>query len=145
MQGTSTARGPDPGPNRLAEAESLRRSRAGQLRNLCSLFTLMIGVSLVAAPAHGQLDRVTDGQVLLYLFDVVGDVVPDSVINASLGEPIGRGSMTLYPLNIEFTPGADTVERLGNNSKDYGQIMIESNNPKVTKMQIALKFSLEGR
>jgi hypothetical protein len=53
--------------------------------------------------------------------------------------------MTLYPLEIEFMPGEETVARLGIHSKDYGQVIIESDNPKVTKMRIALKFSVEGR
>lgn len=75
----------------------------------------------------------------------VGEVVPDQVLRASLGEPKGRGSMTLYPLTLEFIPSEETVERVGANSADYGQVMIESDNPKVTKMRIALKFSLEGR
>ncbi|MDG2222777.1 MAG: DUF1573 domain-containing protein [Rubripirellula sp.] len=75
----------------------------------------------------------------------VSGIVPDKVISAKLGEPIGRGSMTLYPLEIEFTPGEETVARVGSHSKDYGQIIIGSDNPKVTKMRIALKFSVEGR
>ncbi len=75
----------------------------------------------------------------------VGNVVPSSVIKATLGEPKGRGSMTLYPLEIEFTPGPETVQRLGSSGDDYGQVVIESDNPKVTKMRIALKFSVDGR
>lgn len=75
----------------------------------------------------------------------VSGIVPNKVIKARLGEPLGRGSMTLYPLEIEFMPGEETVARLGSHSKDYGQVIIESDNPKVTKMRIALKFSVEGR
>ena len=62
-----------------------------------------------------------------------------------MGEPKGRGSMTLYPLEIELIPGDETVERLGKNKDDYGTVWIESDNPKVTKMRVALKFAIEGR
>ena len=53
--------------------------------------------------------------------------------------------MTLYPLEIELVPGDEPVERLGNNKDDYGTIWIESDNPKVSKMRVALKFAIEGR
>ncbi|MEM8671165.1 MAG: DUF1573 domain-containing protein [Planctomycetota bacterium] len=76
---------------------------------------------------------------------IVSEIVPNSLISAKLGEPKGRGSMTLYPLEITFNPGSETVSREGKNAGDYGQVMIESDNPKVTKMRIALKFSVEGR
>jgi hypothetical protein len=53
--------------------------------------------------------------------------------------------MVLYPLEIELVRSEEPVERLGNSKDDYGSIWIESDNPKVTKMRIALKFAIEGR
>jgi hypothetical protein len=75
----------------------------------------------------------------------IGEVYPDKVVKATLGEPKGRGTMTLYPLEIELVPGDEPVERLGNNKDDYGTVWIESDNPKVSKMRVALKFAIEGR
>ena len=75
----------------------------------------------------------------------IGEVYPDQVVKATLGEPIGRGTMTLYPLEIELVPGDEPVERLGNHKDDYGTVWIESDNPKVSKMRVALKFAIEGR
>jgi hypothetical protein len=75
----------------------------------------------------------------------IGEVYPDQVVKATLGEPKGRGTMTLYPLEIELVPGEEPVERLGNHKDDWGTIWIESDNPKVSKMRVALKFAIEGR
>lgn len=75
----------------------------------------------------------------------VGEIYPDGVVKATLGEPKGRGTMTLYPLEIELVPGEKPVERLGNHKDDYGTVWIESDNPKVSKMRVALKFAIEGR
>lgn len=75
----------------------------------------------------------------------IGDVSPEGVIKATLGEPKGQGSMKLFPIEIELIPGKEPIERLGRSSNDYGSIWIESDNPKVTKMLIGLKFAIEGR
>lgn len=75
----------------------------------------------------------------------VGKVTPKGSVKASLGEPTGRGSMVLYPLEIELIPGKESIERLGKNKDDYGMVWIESDNPKVSKMLVALKFAIEGR
>jgi hypothetical protein len=53
--------------------------------------------------------------------------------------------MLLYPLELELIPGKEPIERLGKSKDDYGSVWIESDNPKVTRMRIALKFALEGR
>lgn len=76
----------------------------------------------------------------------IGEISPKGVIKASLGDPKGgRGSMMLIPLEIELLPGEDSIERLGKNKDDYGIIWIESDNPKVSKLRLALKFAIEGR
>ena len=75
----------------------------------------------------------------------IGEVYPDSVVKAKLGEPKGSGSMKLFPLQIELVPGTESVERRGLSKDDYGSIWIESDNDKVSRMRVALKFSLDGR
>jgi hypothetical protein len=76
----------------------------------------------------------------------IGATSPDGVVKATLGEPKGgRGSMLLIPLEIELVPGEESIERLGKNKDDYGMIWIESDNPKVSKLRLALKFAIEGR
>ena len=73
----------------------------------------------------------------------LGEVDPSDVIKATLGEPKGQGSMRLFPLEIELVPGSELVERKGRDRDDYGSIWIESDNPKVTKMRIGVKFAVE--
>lgn len=75
----------------------------------------------------------------------IGETKPDGVVRATLGEPKGRGSMVLYPLEIELVPGDGLIERMGKNRSDYGSVWIESDNPKVSKMRVILKFAIEGR
>ena len=53
--------------------------------------------------------------------------------------------MTLYPLEIEVVPGDESMARLGKNQDDFGNVWIESDNPKVTKMRIAVKFAVDPR
>ncbi len=72
-------------------------------------------------------------------------VYPAEHEKATLGEPKNRGTMTLYPLEIELVRGDLPVERLGNNSEDFGTVWIESDNPKVSKMRVALTFSIDAR
>lgn len=75
---------------------------------------------------------------------IADKVVPEGVIKATLGEPNDRGTMTLFPIEIELIRGKDRVERLGTTKDDYGSIWIESDNIKITPMRIAIKFAIEG-
>lgn len=75
----------------------------------------------------------------------VGAISPEGVLKARLGEPKSRGTMTLYTLEIEVVPGDQPIARLGKNKDDYGNVWIESDNPKVTKMRIAVKFAVDPR
>lgn len=74
----------------------------------------------------------------------IGETVPEGTVIARLGEPKGQGSVKLYPIEIELVPGSEPVERSGRNSGDFGSVWIESDNPKVTKMRIGLKFAIEA-
>ena len=75
----------------------------------------------------------------------IGEVTPDYAIRAELGESLGRGSMRLYPITLRFTPGEELIDLLGKNKEDFGKIWIESDNPKVSRMQIAVKVAIEPR
>ena len=75
----------------------------------------------------------------------VGEVSPKGMVQASFGAPKVRGSMVLYPLTIQLTPGDNPVDRLGKNQDDYGKVWIESDNPNVSKMGIVLTFGFEPR
>lgn len=75
----------------------------------------------------------------------IGEVYPENVVKATLGEPKGGGSTTVYTLQIELIPGDAVISRQGKNKDDYGSVWIESDNPKITKMRVALKFFLEPR
>ena len=72
----------------------------------------------------------------------IGDVTPAGVIDAKLGEPLGKGSMTLYPLELTLVPGKEPIERLGQNRDDYAMVWIESDNKDVPKMRIGVKFAI---
>ena len=75
----------------------------------------------------------------------IGEVSPDQVIKAKLGEPKGSGPTRLFPLEIEMIPGTESVDRRGMSKDDYGWISIEADTPKVSTMRVLLKFSLDGR
>jgi hypothetical protein len=75
----------------------------------------------------------------------VGEVSPEGVVEASLGEPMTRGSMRLQTLTIRFRPGDEPVDRLGRNRNEVGWIWIESDNPDVPRMRLTLKFALPAR
>ncbi len=75
----------------------------------------------------------------------VGQTAPTDVVRATLGEPKTRGTMVLYPLEIELVPTDKPIARLGKDKTDYGSIWIESDNPKVSRMRVVLKFAIGGR
>ncbi len=75
----------------------------------------------------------------------IGKLSPEGTLKASLGERKSRGKMVLYPLTVELVPGKKTVERLGKNKEDFGEVTILSDNPKVGNMVVAITFSLDSR
>ncbi len=75
----------------------------------------------------------------------IGRIVPSNAVKATFGEPFGKGSMKIFPLTIEIIPGDKPIARMGKNSGDYGAVWIESDNPIVTKMRVALKFAVDPR
>lgn len=75
----------------------------------------------------------------------IGEVSPAENVKATLGKPVGQGSMTLYPLELELIPGAVATDRLGMNKGDNGFVMIESDDPQVPALKLILKFALPAR
>ncbi|TWT52163.1 DUF1573 domain-containing protein [Allorhodopirellula solitaria] len=75
----------------------------------------------------------------------LGEVSPAEHVQATLGEPVGKGSMTLSPLEIKLKPGATAIDRMGMNRGDYGFIMIESDDPKTPALKLMLKFALPAQ
>lgn len=75
----------------------------------------------------------------------IGEVFPADAVDATLADPIGRGQMNLYALQLKLKPGQESFERLGLSQDDYGYVMIESDNPKVPPLKLRLKFSVSAR
>jgi len=75
----------------------------------------------------------------------IGEIEPAEYVEATLGEPVGKGSMALYTLELKLKPGAENVDRLGMGKSDYGFVTIESDNPKVPALKLLLKFAIPAR
>ena len=75
----------------------------------------------------------------------IGEVNPAEAIQAKLGKPLVRETQVLYPLELEIIPGDKPYDLTGHGSNNYGTIWIESDNPKVTKMLIAVQFAVDAK
>ena len=75
----------------------------------------------------------------------VGEVSPENVFRAKLGEPVGRGSMKLVPLTLEVVAGEEPIDLAGDNLDEIGLIWIESDNPSVGRMRLAVKVTADAR
>ena len=75
----------------------------------------------------------------------IGEIKPAGVLRAKLGDPVGRGNTALYPIEIEVVPGDEPVDLTGKSNGEYGTIWVNSDNPKVPKMLIAVKFAVEAK
>ncbi|MCD0463597.1 DUF1573 domain-containing protein [Roseiconus lacunae] len=73
----------------------------------------------------------------------IGETYPKGVVSAELGKPIGRGKTRLFPITLKLTAGEETVDLLGKNKEDFGWVWIESDNPKVGRMRVAVKVMIE--
>ena len=56
-----------------------------------------------------------------------------------------RGSQVIYPLNLEIIPGDKPLDYLGKSGTDFGWLWIESDNDKVARMRVAIKFAVDPR
>jgi hypothetical protein len=75
----------------------------------------------------------------------IGETYPSDVVQAEFGAPLGRGSMRLYPLILKLKASEETTDLLGKNKDDFGWVWIESDNPKVSRMKVAVKALIEPR
>lgn len=70
----------------------------------------------------------------------VGQVEPAEALEAELGKPTSRGSMTLIPLEVRVRPDAPEMERTGKTEDDYGLVVVESDNPEVAPIRLKVTF-----
>ncbi|OYP38191.1 DUF1573 domain-containing protein [Rhodopirellula sp. MGV] len=75
----------------------------------------------------------------------IGESYPAGVVSAELGKPIGREETRLFPIILKLTASEETIDLLGKNEDDFGWVWIESDNPKVGRMRIAVKVLIEPR
>lgn len=75
----------------------------------------------------------------------IAEVSPPSLA-ASIGEtqPIGAGLVTQTPLTVEIKKGAAPGNYLGGKDEPCGTITIETNHPKVPRLQLRVAFAVEG-
>jgi hypothetical protein len=72
------------------------------------------------------------------------EVVPD-LLKAELGTPkhVGNGA-TQVPLTITIPPGSPPANHLGSEQGKLGRITIETNHPRTPKLNILVRFAVEG-
>ena len=74
----------------------------------------------------------------------IGETYPSDVIEAEFGKPL-EGNMRLFPLKLKLKPSDKAIDLLGKNKDDFGWIWIESDNPNVSRMKVAVKLFIEPR
>lgn len=75
----------------------------------------------------------------------IGGIEPAEAIKAKLGKPSERGATVVYPLELEIIPGDKPIDLTGKSKDDYGTLWIQSDNPKVPKMLIGVKFAIDAK
>ena len=71
---------------------------------------------------------------------------PALPIQLSLGETneINNGLVTQTPLILEIPKGSRSVNFLGNNRSDWGEITIETTHPEIPKIRLLVQFAVQG-
>lgn len=72
----------------------------------------------------------------------IGGTFPEQIVEASLDEPTGQGSMSLIRMKIQLNPAEELTRKVGKTTDDYGWVLVNSDNPSVPPMKILLKFVL---
>lgn len=72
----------------------------------------------------------------------ITQVEPAEAIEAELGEPISRNSMTLLPLTVRIRGDAPVIDRSGKHEDDYGFVVVDSDNPTIAPIRIRLTFAV---
>lgn len=75
----------------------------------------------------------------------IGETYPSDIVEAEFGDPVGKGQMRLFPLNLKLKAGTELIDLLGKNKDDFGWIWIESDNPNVGRLKVAVKALIEPR
>ena len=72
--------------------------------------------------------------------------VTPSWLKVSLGQwtEINNGAVILIPLMIEIPPESPPANHLGSEQGPLGKIILETTHPQVPKLQIFVRFAVEG-
>jgi hypothetical protein len=72
-------------------------------------------------------------------------VDPD-LLKVAVGETssIASGAISQTPLWIRIAPGSRPANRLGSDQGELGQIVLETNHPRMPRMRILVRFVIEG-
>ena len=75
----------------------------------------------------------------------VVDITPKEGLKVSIREKLTRKRSKVYELEIEIVPQDEPMSYLGQNGEDFGRFWIESDNPKVARMQVGIKFAVDAK
>lgn len=73
----------------------------------------------------------------------IGEVDPAGVLQAELGEPIGRSTTRLIPLMLSIAPDAGPIDRKGLGLDDWGVVRLEAEGPESSSLRLRVRFSVE--
>jgi len=72
----------------------------------------------------------------------IGDVKPAGILRADLGEPIGRSSTVLVPLTLTVDPAAPPTDLMGRGTDDFGIVVIKTDDPNLSPLELKVRFSI---
>lgn len=72
----------------------------------------------------------------------IGDVQPEGILRAELGEPVGRNTTVLVPLTLSIDPSAGPIDRMGRGNDDYGTVSIQTDDPTMSPLQLKVRFQV---
>jgi hypothetical protein len=59
------------------------------------------------------------------------------------GKPLGEGAVIQIPLTIRIPPNSPPANHWGAKASDLGQILLETNHPKQSELQILVRFAIK--
>lgn len=75
----------------------------------------------------------------------IGDIEPAGVLQAELGEPVGRSNTVLVPLKLWIDQDAEPIDRMGRGGDDFGVVWIKSDDPQVSPLRLRVRFVVPRR
>lgn len=72
-------------------------------------------------------------------------VEPAAVLRAELGEPVGRSSTVLIPLILSVAPDAPPTDLMGRGNDDYGLVVIKTDDPDESPLELKIRFRVPAR